>query len=163
MRALSLIRATQPRPWGRTHHTVIKLDYYVTNFPKQYIRRRYRRHQYGQVLLQRNISRGGSRGGARGPGPSLIFRPNWGPKGRKHVFGDRGPPYLRVWMTTPHPPAYLNVWIRQWYRWSYGSLVPKVIETGLGSLEHIYASFVTNWCKGDTNPMTNVTWSYKRG
>ena len=44
----------------------------------------------------------------------LIFRPNWGPKGRKNVFwrpgpplskglDDRLPPYLRVWMTAPPP------------------------------------------------------------
>ena len=37
---------------------------------------------------------GGSRGGVRAP---LIFRPNWGPKSRKHLFGD-----LRFWMTGPH-------------------------------------------------------------
>ena len=41
----------------------------------------------------------------RGPGsppplpPPLIFRPNWGPKGRKNSFGDRAAPFLRVWMT----------------------------------------------------------------
>ena len=40
----------------------------------------------------------------RGPGsppplPPLIFRPNWGPKGRKNSFGDRATPFLRVWMT----------------------------------------------------------------
>ena len=62
---------------------------------------------------------GGSRGGARGPGspppPHLIFRPKWGPKGRKNIFFETGPrPYLRFWVTspTPHPP-YLKVWIRQ--------------------------------------------------
>ena len=38
--------------------------------------------------------------GFEGPGPSpLIFRPNWGPKGRKNNFLYRPPsPYLRVWM-----------------------------------------------------------------
>ena len=37
-----------------------------------------------------------------GPGGEapLIFRPKWGPKGRKKFFWDR-PPYLRVWMTAP--------------------------------------------------------------
>ena len=47
-------------------------------------------------------SSGGSKGGARGartPPPPLIFRPNWGPKGRKNSFGDRATPFLRVWMT----------------------------------------------------------------
>ena len=41
---------------------------------------------------------GGCWGGAL---PSLIFRPNWGPKGRKNFFwGDRpSPPYLSIWMT----------------------------------------------------------------
>ena len=33
------------------------------------------------------------------PPPPLIFRPNWGPKGRKNSFGDRAAPFLRVWMT----------------------------------------------------------------
>ena len=47
-----------------------------------------------------------SSGPARGPPPpSLIFRPNWGPKGRKKKLGDHPPPptfpYLRVWMTAP--------------------------------------------------------------
>ena len=41
---------------------------------------------------------GGSRGGA-----PLIFRPNWGPKGRKSIFLRPGPPYIRVWMTGPLP------------------------------------------------------------
>ena len=41
-----------------------------------------------------------------GPGGAapLIFRPNWGSKGRK-LFLETGPPpppYLRVWMTAPH-------------------------------------------------------------
>ena len=35
----------------------------------------------------------------------LIFRPNGGPNGRKKLFWRPGPPYLRVWMTTP---PYLN-------------------------------------------------------
>ena len=35
----------------------------------------------------------------------LIFRQNWGPKGKKKVFGDPSPPhYLRVWMTGAPPP-----------------------------------------------------------
>ena len=51
---------------------------------------------------------GGSRGGAREPGSPphhhLIFRPKWGPKGRKNIFFDTGPrPYLRFWMTSPTP------------------------------------------------------------
>ena len=52
-------------------------------------------------------------GGGRGARPPLIFRPNWGPKGRK-IFFDTAPlpRYLRVWMTAP--PPYLKVWIRHW-------------------------------------------------
>ena len=49
----------------------------------------------------------GSREGAQGARPSLIFRPNWGLKGRK-IFFETDPPYLRVWMT---PPPYLKVWV----------------------------------------------------
>ena len=35
-----------------------------------------------------------------GHGVPLIFRPQWGPKGRKNIFLET-PPYLRVWMTAP--------------------------------------------------------------
>ena len=45
--------------------------------------------------------------GPAGPGPPLIFRPNWGPKGRKHFFL-RPPP-----LPPPHP--YLKVWVRYWH------------------------------------------------
>ena len=37
-----------------------------------------------------------------GPPPSLLFRPNWGPK-VQFFFLDRVPPYLRVWMTARPP------------------------------------------------------------
>ena len=42
-------------------------------------------------------SSGGSMGGARPP--SLIIRPNWGPK---------NPRYLRVWIIAPPPSPYLK-------------------------------------------------------
>ena len=39
-----------------------------------------------------------------GPEAPLIFRPKWGWKGRKNVWGDSPTPlYLRVGMTTPPP------------------------------------------------------------
>ena len=48
------------------------------------------------------------------PAPApLIFRPKWGPKGRKKFFWRPPPPlspYLRAWMAGPLP--YLRVWIR---------------------------------------------------
>ena len=47
-------------------------------------------------------------GGAEPP----IFRPNWGPEGRKICFLDRTPSF-RVCMTSPLPP-YLKVWICYW-------------------------------------------------
>ena len=49
----------------------------------------------------------------RGPGAQspLIFRPNWGPKGRKKVLRDRSPPIFRVRMTVLLP-SYWKVWIR---------------------------------------------------
>ena len=60
-------------------------------------------------------SSGGSRGGVRGaaPLPRPIFRPNWGPKGRKNFFLRPVPPYLRVWVTSP-PTLYLKVSISRW-------------------------------------------------
>ena len=36
-------------------------------------------------------------------------------RAKKKFFGDRSPPYLRVWMTAPTPPPHpphLKVWIR---------------------------------------------------
>ena len=39
---------------------------------------------------------GGSRGGAWGPGSPLIFRPNWGPKGRKKIFWRAAHPLLPI-------------------------------------------------------------------
>ena len=44
-------------------------------------------------------SSGGSRGGTRGARAPLIFRPKWGPKGRKFFLETPPPLYLRVWMT----------------------------------------------------------------
>ena len=46
------------------------------------------------------------------PGSPLIFKPNWGPKGRKNFFETipPPPPYLRVWMTAPPPPAPHLIW-----------------------------------------------------
>ena len=47
--------------------------------------------------------------------PPLIFRPDWGPKGRRNFLGDRPPPpppppplYLRIWMIAA---PYLKVWM----------------------------------------------------
>ena len=49
----------------------------------------------------------------RGPAPTpLIFRPNWGPKGRKKFFWERSPP----------PPPYLKVWICHCDRQVYNML-----------------------------------------
>ena len=39
-----------------------------------------------------------------GRGAPLIFRPNWGPKGRKKTFVTGPPPYLRVSLFAPPPP-----------------------------------------------------------
>ena len=47
---------------------------------------------------------GRSRGGARGPGGPLIFRPNWGPKGRKKFLRDRLPPPSSHFLDDQPPP-----------------------------------------------------------
>ena len=58
-----------------------------------------------------------------GEGAPLIFRPNWGPKGRKKNFWRPSPAYLRVWMTAAPPPiSYLKVWIRYWYSLPWESI-----------------------------------------
>ena len=46
---------------------------------------------------------GGSRGGARGTRPSLAFRPNWGPKGRKKLL--KTAPPLILGSGWPPPPS----------------------------------------------------------
>ena len=51
-----------------------------------------------------------------GPGgpPPVIFRLNWGPKGRKSFFGDQASPLFQGLGDCP-PPSYLKVWIRHCY------------------------------------------------
>ena len=74
------------------------------------------------------VSSGGSRRGAQGgPPPPVIFRPNWGPKGR-NIFcfnppppipgsGWPGPPLSEgqdlplVSLVKPRPPLELNLWL----------------------------------------------------
>jgi len=57
--------------------------------------------------------------GPGGPGPPLIFRLKWGPKGRKTFFWDRPPPLSQSLDDDP-PPTYLKVWIRH---------CPEVLQT----------------------------------
>ena len=48
-------------------------------------------------------------GGSRGRAWAIIFRREWGSKGRKFYF--RPPPYIKVWITLPPPPPrHLKVW-----------------------------------------------------
>ena len=44
------------------------------------------------------------------PGPPLFFDQNEVRRDKTNFFGDRPPPYLRLWMTAPSP--YLKVCIR---------------------------------------------------
>ena len=88
---------------------------------------------------------GGSRGGARETHPSLAFRENWGPKGRKKNFGDRTPPYLRIWMTPLPPPPPLPVCIHQ-------APVVQTLDTAIHRINHypaekffFWAARVTDW------------------
>ena len=70
------------------------------------------------VRLERScLLSGGSRGGAWVARAPLIFRPNWGPKGRKKIFWRPPPPLVSGsgWPALPPPPAYLRVWIRHCY------------------------------------------------
>ena len=57
-------------------------------------------HPAGEFSFQTwlpRITSGGSRGG---PPPHIIFRRNWGPRGRKKFFGG----------TTPPPPTHPFIW-----------------------------------------------------
>ena len=67
-----------------------------------------------------------SRAGTRGP---LIFRPKWGPKGLKKVFGGWPPPPPPPPISSlsqgvdDRAPPYLQVWIRLWCLvWFTGSI-----------------------------------------
>ena len=48
--------------------------------------------------------------GPEGPVPALIFRRKWGLKGRKKIFGNWAPPYLRAWLTAPPCPPPPLIW-----------------------------------------------------
>ena len=50
----------------------------------------------GQWRIQRR--------GSRAPPPPLFFDQNEAQRAKKKFFGDRSPPYLRVWMTPAPPP-----------------------------------------------------------
>ena len=64
---------------------------------------------------------GGSRGGARGAQPPLIFRPKWGPKGRKKFIWSRGPPLISGSGWRPplsvglDPPMGFSVSLSVWF------------------------------------------------
>ena len=47
---------------------------------------------------------GGTRGGARGSRPPLCLDQTEARGAEKSFLGDRASPYLRIWMTNPHPP-----------------------------------------------------------
>ena len=85
-----------------------------------------------KVHLGRNVSThfvadwsfgGGCKGGARGARPpSLIFRPNWGPKGRKiYIFWRPGPPLIwRSGSASEFPSCWRQtVDARNWLSWDY--------------------------------------------
>ena len=57
-----------------------------------------------QLFWDPQYCRGGSRGGARGTQPPLIFRPDWGSKGRKKNFGDTCPRLSKGLDDQPPPP-----------------------------------------------------------
>lgn len=61
----------------------------------------------------------------RGPGSPLIFRSNWGSKGRKNF------------VLSPGPPRYLRVWIRHWL--ASFSFLDAVI------LPALYSFFCRQW------------------
>ena len=63
------------------------------------------------------LSSGGSRGGTLGGRPPPLFLHQTEARRAEKIFLETGhPPCLRDWMTAPpHPPTYLNVWIRHCY------------------------------------------------
>ena len=66
---------------------------------------------------------GRSRGGAQGAHPPpLIFRPNWGPKGRKKMFLETAPapPFISRsgWPSPPYLRASIRHWIDSVHLWA---------------------------------------------
>ena len=51
-----------------------------------------------------------------GPAPRLFLDQTEARRAEKRLFGDRSPPYLRVWMTAPPPPPYLRVFIQVYFK-----------------------------------------------
>ena len=60
--------------------------------------------EYLALLVNLQWQNQGKGVGDLAPPPPLIFRPNWGQRGRKNLFADWKPP-------TPH----LKVWIWRWF------------------------------------------------
>ena len=93
----------QPRS-GQWH--VISMEFLHPFFRRQFAGKSLGCRLFSKALLFRE--------GSGGPAP-LIFRPKWGPKGGKKVFGDCPPPLISGSGWPPHPlPPYLKVWIRHW-------------------------------------------------
>ena len=79
--------------------------------------------------------------GPRGPAPHpLIFRPNWGPKGRKSFFWDWALLFSPPPPTHP-PPPNLKVWIHH--------CIPHVFQSWLWRFSHK--------CKAD-DKQRNIVW-----
>ena len=104
------VRTTQAK-WSKQctqlHNQVIKVwtQHHFVPVPRHLCsctKCEYRSYYPKKSVITLFTSSGGCRGGARGARAPLIFRPNWGPKGRKKIFEDRSPtPYHRVWVTAP--------------------------------------------------------------
>ena len=66
-----------------------------------------------KVLVKRHYSVADP---GEGPGPPIIFRPNWGAKDRKNFyFCGLGSPLISESSWPPPPPPHLKVWIRHCY------------------------------------------------
>ena len=106
----------RPNPFYSDYHVTRLTNNTATNMSAY---QDYANPFYGsdyQVTLLTNEWRTQGRGPG-GPGPPLIFRPNWGPKGRKNFGGGGGgggPP------PPPPPfPPYLKIWIRHCQQYCY--------------------------------------------
>ena len=101
--------------WDNRFYAAMCLWFLTRSCGKYPNRAGLRKSKYTEQLTREDITELLTVANPGNPGGplSLIFRPNWGPKGWKNVFWRLPPPPLIS--GTPLPP-HLKVWIRDWLK-----------------------------------------------